>query len=199
MPIEKNVFKNLFVNLFSKLMFYLVSQDLFRKAAELKLHLHMQSKTGKTLLTHHSFDQTNSAYEDLYSQQSMINLSSTSKGSSIVNLKDKPRISMIRDKSVPNSTISRRITMTDQNVIDLEKTKLKSFDDKHRKTIKKRCKKKFLFEINIYFVIDSLDTPGDDIDSDGSELSSISKINSVQPERTRQIHKPMYINSLILI
>jgi len=71
----------------------------------------------------------------------MINLSVSSKGSSVINLKEKPRIPIIRDKSVPNSTGLRRTTMIGQSEIALEKTKLKSFEDKYRKTIKKRCKK----------------------------------------------------------
>jgi hypothetical protein len=43
-------------------------------------------------------------------------------------------------------------------------------------------------------IIDSSDTPGDDIDSDGSELSSASKIssNSMLAERPRNVRKHRY-------
>jgi hypothetical protein len=131
---------------------YLVQQDLLQKATELKLRLHMQSKNEKSLITQRSFDNANSIYEDRIqtkndnnnnnnnSRKSMINLSVSSKGSSVINLKEKPRIPIIRDKSAPNSTGLRRTTMIGQSEIALEKTKLKSFEDKYRKTIKKRCK-----------------------------------------------------------
>jgi len=99
----------------------------------------MQSTNEKSLIIQRSFDQTSSGYEDRNPRKSMVNLSST-KGSSTINLKEKARIPIIRDKSAPNSTVSRRTTMIGQSGIDIEKTKLKNFEDKYRKTIKKRRK-----------------------------------------------------------
>lgn len=130
-----------FYFLFNRVFFFLclVSQDLFQKATELKLRLHMQSKNEKSLITQRSFDQTSSGYEDRNARKSMVNLSSA-KGLSTINLKEKARIPIIRDKSAPNSTVARRTTMIEQSGIDIEKTKLKNFEDKYRKTIKKRRK-----------------------------------------------------------
>jgi hypothetical protein len=56
------------------------------------------------------------------------------------NLKDKIKIPMIRDKSAPGSVTTRRPTVTGQNEISLGKAKLKSLEEKYRKTIKKRRK-----------------------------------------------------------
>jgi hypothetical protein len=55
----------------------------------------------------------------------------------------RPRIPIIRDKSAPNTpylnpVLSRRTTSAGQHRIDLEKTKLKSFEEKYRKNLKKR-------------------------------------------------------------
>ncbi|UJR36942.1 hypothetical protein I4U23_029651 [Adineta vaga] len=167
-----------------------VSQDLFQKAAELKLRLHMQSKNDKSLLTQRSFDQTDSIYQKMYedrtrstdgnSRKSLVNLmTSSSKALSSTNLKDKIRIPIIRDKSVP-ATIPVRQTMTaGQTYVDVEKTKTKSVEEKYRKTIKKRY---------------SSETHADDVDSDGSELSSASRLSSIsalstQSERPRHLRK----------
>lgn len=116
----------------------LVSQDLFQKATELKLRLHMQSNSPKSLLTQRSFDQRQSRTIN-QPRNSMINLP-TSKNSSMVNLKDKPRIPMIREKSAPNTSSSRRTTMVPQSDMNLGKTKLKSLEEKYRKTIRKQRK-----------------------------------------------------------
>ncbi|CAF0942842.1 unnamed protein product [Rotaria sp. Silwood1] len=98
----------------------------------------------------------------------------------------RPRIPIIRDKSAPNPpylnpSLTRRTTTTTsgQSRLDMEKAKLKSFEERYRKNIKKR---------------DSSETPGDDVDSDGSELSTVSKISSVsmlstQSERPRNTRK----------
>jgi hypothetical protein len=147
MPIEKKVFNCNCINIFYSL--YLVSQDLLQKATELKLRLHMQSKNDKSLITQHSFDHSNSIHNQMYEdrpklvdanpRKSMINLSST------INLKEKPRIPIIRDRSVPNPTAIRRTTIVEQNNIDIKKTKMKSCEEKYRKTIKKRRKIKFQF------------------------------------------------------
>jgi hypothetical protein len=185
------------------IILYLVSQDLFQKATELKLRLHMQSKNEKILITQHSFDQTDSIEKEHNPRKSMINLSSSTRALSIINLKEKPRIPIIRDKSVPNSTITRRTTMIGQSEINLDKTKLKSFDDKHRKTIKKhRNILNFNLIIKVLFLIGSLEASNDDVDSDGSELSSVSKISSTSmlsnhPERSRTIQKHRYLLLLL--
>jgi len=104
----------------------------------------MQSKNDKSLITQHSFDHSNSIHSQMYEdrpklvdanpRKSMINLSST------INLKEKPRIPIIRDRSVPNPTATRRTTIVEQNNIDIKKTKMKSVEEKYRKTIKKRRK-----------------------------------------------------------
>ncbi|CAF1216277.1 unnamed protein product [Rotaria sordida] len=96
----------------------------------------------------------------------------------------RPRIPIIRDKSAPNPpylnpSLSRRTTTAGQYRMDIEKSKLKSFEERYKKNIKKR---------------ESSETPGDDVDSDGSELSTVSKISSVsmlstQSERPRTIRK----------
>ena len=114
----------------------------------------MQSKNDRPLLTQRSFDQTDSIYKQLYedrprpnddnSRKSMMNL--TSKATSTMNLKEKVRIPIIRDKSVPATIPVRRTTTTTAagpttpSRVDMEKTKTKSFEEKYRKTIKKRCK-----------------------------------------------------------
>ena len=105
----------------------------------------MQSTNDKSLLTQHSFDHTNSLQKqtseentqttDNNSRKSMIDLSS-SKRISTTNLKEKPRIPIIRDKSAPNP----KTTLTSQSTIDTDKTKTKLFQDKYRRTIKKRRK-----------------------------------------------------------
>ncbi|CAF2510404.1 unnamed protein product [Rotaria sp. Silwood2] len=96
----------------------------------------------------------------------------------------RPRIPIIRDKSAPNApylnpSLSRRTTTAGQARMDIEKSKLKSFEERYKKNIKKR---------------ESSETPGDDVDSDGSELSTVSKISSVsmlstQSERPRTTRK----------
>ncbi|UJR09234.1 hypothetical protein I4U23_013480 [Adineta vaga] len=123
--------------------------------------------------------------------ESMTNLAQKTPSSTIISssgLKEKsssrPRIPIIRDKSVPNTpylnpVLTRRTTSAGQNRADLEKSKLKSFEEKYRKNIKRR---------------EPSETPGDDVDSDGSELSTVSKISSVsmistQSERPRNIRK----------
>jgi hypothetical protein len=50
-----------------------------------------------------------------------------------------------------------------------------------------------------FVFIEPSETPGDDVDSDGSELSSVSKISSVrmlstQSERPRNIRKQRYLS-----
>jgi hypothetical protein len=165
----------------------------------------MQSKNDKSLITQHSFDHSNSIHNQMYEdrpklvdanpRKSMINLSST------INLKEKPRIPIIRDRSVPNPTAIRRTTIVEQNNIDIKKTKMKSCEEKYRKTIKKR-RKIIYFNlesiINFFFITDSSETPADDVDSDGSELSSVSKISSTsalstQSERPRNLRKHRYL------
>lgn len=78
--------------------------------------------------------------------ESMTNLT-TKKIPSSSGLKEKtlsrPKIPIIRDKSAPNTpylnpTLSRRTTSAGQHRIDMEKTKLKSFEEKYRKNLKKR-------------------------------------------------------------
>lgn len=124
-----------------KQIHFLVSHDLYQKATELKLRLYMQSKNQKPLLTHHSFDQTNSIIEQSNPRKSMINLS---KGISTLNLKEKPRIPIIRDKSVPSTTTtSRRPSTTGHIEDDSDKTKTKSID---RKAFKKR--RKYFYLLN---------------------------------------------------
>ena len=118
----------------------------------------MQSATGKTLLTQRSFDQTQMR-DGYYNtpRKSMVNLSTTSaKNVSIGNLKEKMRIPMIRDKSAPGAVTSRRPTVTGQNEISLGKAKLKSLEEKYRKTIKKGRKNTvfvlgFIFDCSCFF------------------------------------------------
>ena len=114
----------------------LVSQDLFQKATELKLRLHMQSTSAKSLLTQRSLDQRQSRTIN-QPRNSMVNLP-TSKNSSMINLKEKPRIPMIRETSAPNASSTRRTTMVPPNEMSLAKTKLKSLEEKYRKTIRKQ-------------------------------------------------------------
>ncbi|CAF3542722.1 unnamed protein product [Adineta steineri] len=173
-----------------------VSQDLFQKAAELKLRLHMQSKNEKSLIMQRSFDHTElvskPTYEDRTqsiddnSRKSRISLlSPSSKMSSTNTSREKLRIPMIRDKSVPNSILTRRTSLIEQNGNttttnnNIEKSKSKSFEEKYRKTIKKRY---------------SSETQAEDVDSDGSELSSGSRMSSAsilstQSERPRYLRK----------
>lgn len=163
-----------------------VSQDLFQKATELKLRLHMQSTSAKSLPVQRSFDQRQSRAIS-QPRNSMINLP-TSKNSSMINLKDKPKIPMIREKSAPNSTSARRTTMIPQSDMNLGKTKLKSLEEKYRKTIKKQ--RKYSREISqICFngrILDSLETPGDDLDSDGFESSTTNSKQSIRSRYYRQ-------------
>ncbi len=135
----------LIANNFLIYLLYLVSQDLYEKATQIKLRLQMQSTNDKSLLTQRSFDHTDSFQNqisenrtqtiDNNSRKSMIDLSS-SKRISTTNLKEKPRIPIIRDKSAPNP----KTTITAQNTIDTDKTKTKPVQDKYRKNIKKRRK-----------------------------------------------------------
>ena len=128
----------------------LVSQDLLEKATQLKLRLHLQSKTDKPLLTQHSFDQSVSMTKqmnrnlmniaDRPSRQSMINLAALK-----VNPKDKPKIPMIRDKSTPNTAQLRRGTMTTAARGSVDKTLVNSLEEKYGKTIKNRGKKSDVF------------------------------------------------------
>ncbi|CAF2925708.1 unnamed protein product [Rotaria sp. Silwood2] len=128
---------------------------------------------------------------NLTEKPSSVISSSTTKATTTTNsglLKEKtpsrPRIPIIRDKSAPNApylnpSLSRRTTTAGQARMDIEKSKLKSFEERYKKNIKKR---------------ESSETPGDDVDSDGSELSTVSKISSVsmlstQSERPRTTRK----------
>jgi hypothetical protein len=65
----------------------------------------------------------------------------------------RPRIPMIRDKSVPNTpylnpSLSRRTTTAGQHRIELDKAKLKSFEEKYKKNVNKRGKKSKSFFIS---------------------------------------------------
>ncbi|CAF3463069.1 unnamed protein product [Rotaria socialis] len=96
----------------------------------------------------------------------------------------RPRIPIMRDKSAPNApylnpSLSRRTTATVQSRPDIENAKSRSYEDRYKKSMKKK---------------DSSEIPGEDVDSDGSELSTVSKISSVsmlstQSERPRTIRK----------
>ena len=75
------------------------------------------------------------------------------------NLKEKtlsrPRIPIIRDKSAPNTpflnpVLSRRTTSAGQHRIDIEKAKVKSFEEKYRKNLKKRGKEIDSFGKNLF-------------------------------------------------
>ncbi|CAF3784330.1 unnamed protein product [Rotaria sordida] len=171
-----------------------VSKELFQKAMQIKLQLHMQTRNDKSVLKQRSFDHRDSIEKQMYdgrtsriddnNTKSMNNLSLSSSSSSKLtfrtNSKDKPqRIPMLRERSAPNPTLSRQTTIIGQDEINLEKTKLKSFEDKYGRTITKRH---------------SMETPSDDVDSDGSELSSASKMSSTsmlstQSERPQNIRK----------
>ena len=70
---------------------------------------------------------------DRRSRQSMVNLSSSRQ-----NLKDKPPLSIIRDKSAPNANLSRRTTMTTPSRNSVEKVQTKPLEDKYHKSMKKR-------------------------------------------------------------
>lgn len=55
----------------------------------------------------------------------------------------RPRIPIIRDKSAPNTpflnpSLSRRTTTAGQHRVEVDKTKVKSLEEKYRKTVKKR-------------------------------------------------------------
>ena len=80
--------------------------------------------------------------------ESMTNLAH--KTSSTSNLKEKtlsrPKMPIIRDKSAPqaphlNPALSRRTTSAGQHRADLERSKLKSFEEKYRKNQRKRGEK----------------------------------------------------------
>lgn len=115
----------------------------------------------------------------------------------------RPRIPIIRDKSAPNApylnpVLSRRTTSAGQQRADMEKTKLRSFEEKYRKNLKKRglflFLKKKKSSMNFAIFLEPSETPGEDVDSDGSELSTVSKISSVsmlstQSERPRAARK----------
>jgi hypothetical protein len=86
----------------------------------------------------------------------MTNLAQKTKSTTITSsgLKEKtlsrPRLPIIRDKSAPNAphlnpSLSRRTTAAGQQRIDLEKSKLKSFEEKYGKNIKKRGKENKIF------------------------------------------------------
>jgi hypothetical protein len=128
----------------------------------------MQTTNDKLLPTQRSLDHADAVKKQMHDDRSdvydknsgtsMVNLSSR-RLSSAINIKDKPRIPMIRDKSAPNpgenkfhSIIPKRTMATGQNKVDLEKTKIKSFEEKSRKTMKKRGKMKFDFNFhhNLY-------------------------------------------------
>ncbi|CAF4540050.1 unnamed protein product [Rotaria sp. Silwood1] len=167
-----------------------VSQELFQKAMQIKLQLHMQSRNDRSTIKQRSFDHTDTIQRPMYgdrtsridhnTRKSLSNLSTSSKVTLTTNLKDKPlRMPIIRDKSAPNPTLSRQTTIVGQDEINLEKSNLQSYDDKYRRVLTKRH---------------SMETPSDDIDSDGSELSSVSKFSSTsmlstQSERPRPIRK----------
>lgn len=108
----------------------------------------MQSTNEKFIKTQWSLDQMQTKENNNNTpRKSMVNLSAGY-------LKEKPRIPIIRDKSVPNSDLPRRTTMAAQTGIDLGKTKLKSLEEKYRKAIKKRRKISFFISIqssNFYF------------------------------------------------
>lgn len=138
---------------------------------------------------------------DNASRKSMVNLSASSKTSLTVDAKDKPRMPIIRDRSAPSSTAGRRVTIIGQSGMNVERSKLKPLEDRYRRAITKRRKNRNLcsFFVSIYIVcfIDSVEAPGDDIDSDGSELSSASKMSSMsvlstQSERPGIMRKPRY-------
>jgi hypothetical protein len=127
-----------------------VSQDLMQKATELKLRLHMQRAT--------SVEQRRQMYEDriqIFNNEinrptfpSMNNLNEKTVSISPLTSKDKsssrPKIPIIREKNAPNTTpflnpaLTRRTTTAGQHRIEMEKAKLKSFEDKYRKSVKKR-------------------------------------------------------------
>ncbi|CAM4895992.1 unnamed protein product [Rotaria socialis] len=151
-----------------------VSQELLQKAVQIKLGLHSQSKVDIASIKQHSVDHADSIQRaisdepsstiDSSSRKSMTNLSSTSKTLLASKIKDKPRIPIIRDRSAPHATLStRRVTIVGEDGASIEKSKLKPLEDRYRRAITKRY---------------SMEAPGDDIDSDGSELSSASKISS---------------------
>jgi hypothetical protein len=79
------------------------------------------------------------AYESMTNLTQKIPLNSGLKEKTL----SRPRIPIIREKNVPNTpylnpALSRRTTSAGQHRIDLEKTKLKSFEEKYRKNLKKR-------------------------------------------------------------
>lgn len=204
-------------------MIFLVSQDLIQKATQLKLRLHMQQQQrnennlnekrqmyeDRIQIFNNEINRNASARSNFQSSKSIDTESShvyqpqlpTKSYESMSNLVQKqqplnaglkektltkPRIPIIRDKSAPNTStpylnpvLSRRTTSAGQHRVDIEKTKVKSFEEKYRKNFRKR---------------ESSETPGDDMDSDGSELSTVSKNSStsmlsIQSERPRAARK----------
>lgn len=134
-----------------------VSQDLFQKATEIKLRL-MQSRTDRSLVAQRSFDQSQiTDYQP--SRTSMSSLAS-----STVNLREKSRIPVIKE---------RRTTMMGQQQFEVDKVKLNSMDEKYPKSMMKQ---------------QSLGTSVDEIDYDGSEISSISR-KSLVADRSRNVRK----------
>lgn len=154
------------------------SQDLFQKATEIKLRL-MQTRPDKSLITQCSFDQ--SQLTDY--PQSRTSMSSLA--SSTVNLKDKTRIPVIKE---------RRTTMMGQHQLEIDKAKLISMHDRHPKSImKQRRKNDDFFKTNLFrFSIESFGTSIDEIDYEGSEISSISR-KSIMTDRARNTRKQRYI------
>lgn len=201
-----------------------VSQDLIQKATQLKLRLHMQqqqrnennlnekrqmyedriqifnNEINRNSLPRSTFQSSKSidtesphVYQSTLPTKNYESMSNLTQKQLPMNagLKEKtlskPRIPIIRDKSAPNAptpylnpVLSRRTTSAGQNRVDMEKTKMKSLEEKYRKTFKKRA--------------ESSEIPGDDMDSDGSELSTVSKNSStsmlsIQSERPRAARK----------
>lgn len=115
---------------------------------QLKLKLHMQQGKNKCSIKQRSFDHTDLidnpisddflSTDDDSSRKSRNNLISASKTSLTANSKDKPRLPIIRDRSAPNPVLSRRTTVIGQDVIQLEKTKSKSAENKYRNLLIKR-------------------------------------------------------------
>ncbi|CAF1114513.1 unnamed protein product [Rotaria magnacalcarata] len=154
-----------------------VSQELLQKVVQIKLGLHAQPKVDIASIKQHSFDHVDSIQREISNERSspidtssrksmtnLSNLSSTSKTSLTTKIKDKSRIPIIRDRSAPNpTTLTRRVTIVGEDGVNTEKSRLKPLEDRYRRAITKRY---------------SMEAPGDDIDSDGSELSSASKLSS---------------------
>jgi hypothetical protein len=106
----------------------------------LKLRLHLQSAHDKALLTQRSFDHSESIKKsmndetrsttDRSSRQSMINLSAIKS-----NLRDKPRLPMIRDRTTSNIALSKLGSTIEQNQTKVSTHVLES---RIRKSMKKR-------------------------------------------------------------